>query len=664
MKRIASMILILVMLVTCLPMQVWADETESTELLLSAETESEELPDSEISVNSGPCGPNATWQLSDDGVLTISGSGAIDDYGPVLIAAPWVEHGGLYSITSAVIQDGITRIGDFTFYCHRNLTTVIIPASVISIGDYIFDGSANLQTVYFCGDAPAIDCSIFGWQSATVYYPEGNTTWTDDFMASCGDNLTWVPYVPEGSEEEPADSGSCGPNVTWQLSRDGVLTISGSGPMDDYSVLLGFFAEWGEFNPDIKSIVIEDGVTTIGDAAFHGLQYMIQVQIPDSVTRIGDYAFEFSGIQSLDIPETVTEIGRGAFSYCSRLQDINIPDGITEIEAFTFNECGSLTSITIPASVSRIEAYAFHMCFELSEVYFEGDAPEFTVLTEDDYTFHAFGTSATAYYPAGNSTWTQEVMQAAGPRLTWIPYIPENTDLPIPASGSCGRNVTWEITGDGVLTISGSGKMDFSAAVNRTMGAPWLAYAGKINAVIIAQGVTSIADNAFAGCSQMETVQIADTVVSIGSRAFANCKKLTEVVIPRSVKFMGDAVFYGCVNLRKITFCGDLPELGENCFGGESLTVFYPEVIPTWTPDALDHLRNYAELVPYQFAAGDINNDLTVNDSDVAYLLWHTLFPEDFPIVISGDLDGNGFVNDDDVAYLLWHTLFPDDFPL
>ena len=157
----------------------------------------------EAALPSGTCGENLTWTL-EDGTLTISGTGAIDDYGPVLVAAPWVNGETLESIEEAVIMEGVTRIGDFTFYCHRGLKTVTIPASVTSIGDYIFDGTEKLEEVYFCGDAPAIDDVIFGATSPTAYYPAGNDTWTEEFRASCGDGVTWVPYEVQG-EAVPGD---------------------------------------------------------------------------------------------------------------------------------------------------------------------------------------------------------------------------------------------------------------------------------------------------------------------------------------------------------------------------------------------------------------------------------------------------------------------------
>lgn len=162
----------------------------------------------------GTCGENLTWVVSDDNTLTISGTGAMDDYGPVMIAAPWVNDDTLYNLTTVVMEEGITRIGDFAFYCHRALVSVVVPASVTSIGDYVFDGSGNLETVYFCGDAPQIDCSLFGGLTATAYYPAGNPTWTEEFMTQCGENVTWLPSEPDSTPEE----------IPGDLDGDGEIT--------------------------------------------------------------------------------------------------------------------------------------------------------------------------------------------------------------------------------------------------------------------------------------------------------------------------------------------------------------------------------------------------------------------------------------------------------
>ena len=113
------------------------------------------------------------------------------------------------------------------------------------------------------------------------------------------------------------NSGTCGPNLRWLLTDNGVLTISGKGKMYDYS----FYnrAPWGKYNIKriIKRIIIGDGITTIGSRAFYTCSALISVTIPNSVTEIGDRAFEgCSALTSVTIPNSVTTIGEGAFSIC------------------------------------------------------------------------------------------------------------------------------------------------------------------------------------------------------------------------------------------------------------------------------------------------------------------------------------------------------------
>ena len=154
--------------------------------------------------------------------------------------------------------------------------------------------------------------------------------------------------------------------ITWTLSDDGTLTISGTD-MPDYQSRAEI--PWSEDWDNVKKIVIEDGVTCIGRDAFVSCRYATSVTIPNSVTSIGYEAFSgCSSLTSITIPESVTSIGYGAFSNCSGLTSIVIPNSVTSIGAYAFSGCRGLTSFTIPSSVTRIEERTFFGCSSITSI--------------------------------------------------------------------------------------------------------------------------------------------------------------------------------------------------------------------------------------------------------------------------------------------------------
>lgn len=196
----------------------------------------------------------------------------------------------------------------------------------------------------------------------------------------------------ESGETEPlntASSGTCGENLTWTLDDEGTLTISGSGDMADYSATSE--VPWASDTDAIKSVVIEDGVTSIANYAFCYCYYMTDITIPDGVTSIGLAAFfDCDGLKSLTIPESVDDIGDIAFAACDNLETITLPttvtsftatffgdyalksvvlpQGMTSINDSMFWNCTSLTDVTIPDSVTSIGEEAFYGCTSLMNV--------------------------------------------------------------------------------------------------------------------------------------------------------------------------------------------------------------------------------------------------------------------------------------------------------
>lgn len=159
-----------------------------------------------------------------------------------------------------------------------------------------------------------------------------------------------------------ASGGKCGDNVTWELNDEGVLTFSGTGLMKNFSE-----TPW---HPDrVKSVVINDGVQSIGKNAFKKCKNLTSVYIPNSVSSIGESAF--NGCKSLfdiALPSSVEKIEAKTFANCVQLISITIPYGVKSVEQNAFENCTGLTSVRIASSVMRIGVDAFKNCNSLTDI--------------------------------------------------------------------------------------------------------------------------------------------------------------------------------------------------------------------------------------------------------------------------------------------------------
>ena len=191
------------------------------------------------------------------------------------------------------------------------------------------------------------------------------------------------------------------PTMTATLDDNGVLTISttasGGEAMPAYHLLPWY--NKSNIILSIVSVVIKDGITTIGDQTFMWCSNLTSVTIPNSVTNIGQNAFRLcSSLTSVSIPNSITTISRNAFMSCYNLTSVSIPNSVTIIEMTAFFECSSLASITIPKSVETIETQCFDLCESLKDVTVEWDTP--INLTASVF-FHTDISSATLHVPAG-----------------------------------------------------------------------------------------------------------------------------------------------------------------------------------------------------------------------------------------------------------------------
>ena len=242
-------------------------------------------------------------------------------------------------------------------------------------------------------------------------------------------------------------TGTCGDDLTWSLDWFGKLTISGTGTMYNYTVSYSesYPAPWyNEYNNDIKTVVVEEGVTSVGNYAFYQCGNLTEVTLADSVTTLGtatfnncyaltsvklsdsitaipDYCFNYCGLTEIDWPANLTSIGSNAFSGCA-FDDLVIPEGVTTIGQSAFRGCSSIGTLTLPTTLTELSNYAFDGMWNAKEYIFKGNAPTF-----GSNTFNYV--NATVWYPLGNETWTEDIMQNYGGTLTW--------------KGICSGSHTW-----------------------------------------------------------------------------------------------------------------------------------------------------------------------------------------------------------------------------
>ena len=430
-------------------------------------------------------------------------------------------------------------------------------------------------------------------------------------------------------------TGKCGDNVTYSLDTEtGVLTISGTGDMADYSTYSPF-----DDNNSVESVIIENGVTSIGggvfeyctslisvtipnsvtsigDSAFFGCTSLTSVTIPNSVTSIGDSAFyNCTSLTSVTIPNTVTSIGDSAFYNCTSLTGVTIPDSVTSIGRSAFSTCKSLISVTIPNSVTSIGDSAFFGCTSLTSVTIPN-----SVTSIGDYAFYV------CYFTSENFVNNSNVE---------LDYSSKPTIVDTDAGGFCIKDnelvnmrPTYAI---GEVTIPNSvTSIDddaFDSCIN-------------LKSVTIPDSVTNIGNKAFYNCKSLTSIEVSDnngnyssvdgilfnkdkselitypagkadseyaiqnSVASIGDSAFENCTCLTSVTIPDSVTSIGDGAFAFCTSLASVTIPDSVTSIGSSAFYN---TAYYNDE-SNWN-NGLLYLSNCLIEAMQNFA-----NDYTIKD--------------------------------------------------
>ena len=509
---------------------------------------------------SGTCGTNLTWTLdTESGILTISGTGKMtDDY-----SSPWDSYRSY--LTTVIIEDGVTSIGDWVFRGCSSLTSVTIGNSVTSIGDHAFYECSSLTSVTIPNSVTSIGYSAFTNCYSLTSVTIGNG------VTSIGDDAFW----------------GCSSLTSVTINSNAIMSKTYSGSQNLKHV----------FGAQVMQYIIGNDVTSIGGNAFYYCSSLTSVTIPNSVTNIGESAFTgCSSLTSVTIPNSVASIGDGAFRYCSSLTSVTIGNSVTSIGGNAFYYCSSLTSITIPNSVTNIGNNAFEDCYSLTSVTIPNSVisigySAFTNVPNIVYTGSATG-----------SPWGARSVN--GYVDGYLVYSDASKATLLACSAAATGNI---VIPNSVTSIAD--KAFF--------------FCSSLTSVTIPNSVTSIGTYAFYGCSSLTSVTIPNSVTNIGEEDFAWCSSLKNVVLGSSVKVLGKEAFYGCKAIETITCYSMRPPTVED---GALEGVPYSAIV--YVPaDSYDNYYNHDTWGLYDVrrigAASTETNDVQVTPTETtADVVW------------------------------------------
>ncbi len=514
---------------------------------------------------SGQIGPDARYTLSSEGVLTISGTGSTYSYYPTgnSFSPFWGA-----SIKSVIIEMGITNIGDNLFQNCPDLETVTIAPGVTAIGEYAFCDCPNLTQVKLPGTVSVIGPYAFSYcpKLTTINCPKSVTSIGKWAFAGC-DSLVELP----GVELDGA--------IRWTLNKDtGVMRFTGSGDMPNFDVVNNHYPTWNYLDDYIRSVIVDEGitsigsfsfwdcqnleaitvagtVTTIGKAAFECCYKLTDVQLSNGLTTIGTDAFYGCGMTAITIPESVTSVGHGAFTGTG-LTDIRVPDTVTYLGSNAFFGCTGLKTAVLSKSLSYVPGGIFAGCTSLTDVEIRSEVLE-----------------AVGSYAFEGCTALEMIS------------LPENTTgIEDSAFEDCTSLCDLRLPGGLEYISSGAFKNCTSltslAPPEKLRSIGYEAFRGctGLTEVHLAEGLQELGDAAFQGCTGLTSIRLPDTVTSLGwSGTFQNCTSLETVVLSKNITQIGKSCFQDCVALTSLEIPGVLTDINDFAFYGcdalESITI-------------------------------------------------------------------------------------------
>ena len=320
----------------------------------------------------------------------------------------------------------------------------------------------------------------------------------------------------DGNIFEPM-SGAFNADIINNLYLDGVAIIEFQNKLTaihDEAFYIPYFS-------NLKSIVLADGVESIGEAAFYRCSLLEDVTLPKSLRAIGESAFaECLSLSDIVIPDGVQTIGDGAFLGCKGLRSVTMSDSVTSLGALCFDSCTALVRVRLSDNIATIQNSTFYWCTSLREL----NIPSMLEVV-DCYAFCTCAALPDITLPEGLKSIGEYAFMSCQ----------EFTEIDIP---------------EGVTL----------------MGQNCLGDCPKLERASLPESLQELGTNAFFGCSLLREVNIPESITELSSGLFQGCESLESVVLPSKLKVLGDLAFEGCTSLMEIDIPSTVTHINQFAF--------------------------------------------------------------------------------------------------
>lgn len=338
------------------------------------------------------------------------------------------------------------------------------------------------------------------------------------------------------------ENGSCGANITFTFDSDGILKITGTGAMKEFSNVSA--VPWSNYATSIVKVEISSGITSISPFAFYNCKYMREISIPSTVTSIGKIAFgECKNLTSITLPSGVKEIPYAAFANCAALESFTAPS-ITTINNYAFQGAG-LKTFTFGKNLKTVSSLAF---FDSSIESFKVDSAN-TVFTAKNGVIFGDKGKTLLFYPGAS---------------TAVSYKVDNTVTKIGDMAFANAKYLQSVTIPDSVTYIGESAFQATEALKTitipdsvtSVGMFTFYNSAALESVTFGKGLKATSYEMFENCKKLKNIYFSSAIQELDARTFAYCSSLVSVILPANIKTIGNGVFGECSALQSLTISG------------------------------------------------------------------------------------------------------------